>query len=271
MFSFSHSENMNVLRSSHSFPIVIFIIEKRMNKVVHQKLSLMEHGNLRFVCTISFLLLQAKTLYYVQKRHRAIRMSEEKINRRRSESPLSFTDAKSTPPKSDVFHSELATALNQSAGPHVGRKNPFLNRGDDPSCDESATDDRLVYLPSQQMDHSRTVLRTSRSWEGPLVAVGDAIEDENEGEVQNDFSFQTPPRVPGIDSSTPVHSSSRSWEIPSDQKGKKLYGGGDCDDMYLTFGTCSLEEPIYANEVCYLEEDQPIFIKPKWVCQEQEF
>eukprot|EP00057_Strongylocentrotus_purpuratus_P008261 XP_011662735.1 PREDICTED: kinesin-like protein KIF13A isoform X3 [Strongylocentrotus purpuratus] len=215
--------------------------------------------------------VEAKTLYYVQKRHRAIRMSEEKINRRRSESPLSFTDAKSTPPKSDVFHSELATALNQSAGSHVGRKNPFLNRGDDPSCDESATDDRLVYLPSQQMDHSRTLLRTSRSWEGPLVAVGDAIEDENEGEVQTDFSFQTPPHVPGIDSSTPVHSSSRSWEIPSDQKGKKLYGGGDCDDMYLTFGTCSLEEPIYANEVCYLEEDQPIFIKPKWVCQEQEF
>ncbi|XP_063959521.1 kinesin-like protein KIF13A isoform X2 [Lytechinus pictus] len=210
--------------------------------------------------------MEAKTLYYVQKRHRAIKMSEEKINRRRSEPPHAATDAKSTPPKSDVFHSDVTTALNRSAEPSVGRKNPFL-RGD-LSCDGSATDDRLVYLPSQEMEHPRTILRTSHSWNGPLEAGRDATNDENE---QNDLSFHTPPPVPGIDSSTPVHSSSESWDVPLDQRGKGLRGGGDVDDMYLTFGSCSLSEPIYANEVCSLVEDQPIFIKPKWVCQEQKF
>ena len=191
-------------------------------------------------------------------------MTEEKINRRRSDPPFTSIDAKSTPPKSEVFHRELVSALNQSTESDVGGKKPFFSRGDDRSCAESATVDGLVYLSSQQMDHSRTVLRTSQSWEGPLVSVRDGLEDE-------DFSFQSPPPVPGIDSSTPVHSCSGSWEIPSDLRGKDLHGGGDGNDMYLTFGSCSLVEPIYANEECILEDDQPIFIKPKWVCQEQKF
>ncbi|XP_072175519.1 uncharacterized protein [Diadema setosum] len=209
---------------------------------------------------------KAKTLYYAQKRNRAIKMSEEKIQKRLS-APACIQDVKSTPPKNEVFHGS-PPAVSQYMCHHSTPKKQPSNDGD--VCVEGIHQDgRMPCLPSVSVDHSAPMTTLSKSWDGPMVSVQGGFKPSLGGNVNPSSTHMAPPA--GMEGPCPLKPYGRSCEEPSDQNVAVGDQGESTDDMYLTFGSCSLEEPIYASEVCMLGQDKPMFIQPKWVCQEQKF
>ena len=121
-------------------------------------------------------------------------------------------------------------------------KQPFEN-GVDGQCDETChSDDSMLGVTSPPMDQSTNIISMSRSWEGPLFSDRG---DNSIADVDDNSTPPTPPLSNRRASSSADKEYSKSWEEPSVLGGKLGYGRDENDSMYLTFGTCSIIEPIY--------------------------